>query len=66
MSRSPGKPSDPDLQGVPAALRRATAKARELAMTTGTPFISRRSSDNAASPANTGAAAGARAVKSKR
>ena len=32
-------PRDPDLRGVPDALRRAAEKARRLAEQTGTPFV---------------------------
>jgi hypothetical protein len=35
-------PSDPDLRGVPEALRRAADKARRLAEQTGTPFVVRQ------------------------
>jgi hypothetical protein len=40
--------NDPDLQKVPQALLRASEKARQLALQTGTPFVVRKS---AASPA---------------
>jgi hypothetical protein len=35
-------PSDPDLRGVPDALRRAAEKARRLAEQSGTPFVTRQ------------------------
>lgn len=38
-------PTDPDLRGVPDALRRAADKARRLAEQTGTPFIVRQATD---------------------
>lgn len=42
MTIPPPIPSDPDLRGVPEALRRAADKARRLAEQTGTPFVVRQ------------------------
>lgn len=42
MTKNPVLPSDPDLYGVPDALRRAAENARRLAEQTGTPFVVRK------------------------
>ena len=42
MTNRPLLPSDPDLRGVPDALRRAAENARRLAEQTGTPFVVRQ------------------------
>jgi hypothetical protein len=44
MTTPPPIPSDPDLRGVPEALRRAADKAHRLAEQTGTPFVVRQPS----------------------